>query len=388
MSAIETPNLDAEAREVIARANEEQLARILGDVLDKRDAAARKTSPLYGVNLNLIQHTDAGAIRAERKKANNLFLRCVMLGPGHPKCRDINFDALARDLSEGTGSEGGYLTKTAFYDDLIVDEENISDFEMSCKNVPLTDKTSDWPTVTGKPTAAWRSENAVISNSEPTFGNVTMTPHSLDVYAAASLEVVADSRTDLEVIVGELLSESMLLAKQEAFTTGNGSGKPRGILYSDSFTSIAQADTDLQYRDISNFVFSLPQQYRKRDRAVFIANNDFYRICAGLISTTGVPIFTEAMSGDGTPRLFGYRAIELPDIEGDGSVSSPTSALFGVLNKTYQVGTRKELEIMQNTQGDTPWKKNQVWIKACMRLDGKTVFTGAMRKLTDISFTG
>ena len=57
-----------------------------------------------------------------------------------------------------------------------------------------------------------------------------------------------------------------------------------------------------------------------------------------------------------------------------------------MLSKTYGVGHRKDLEIIPNTQGDTPFKKNQVWIKAITRCDGQVLFTGAMKMLTDVSF--
>lgn len=384
MSKIETLNIDGEQRDVLANATDEQLERILSAVLDKRDAEARAKSPLFGATINLLAPTDANTREVERKARHNDFLRCLFLGPSHPKTRHLNFDALSRDLSSGVGTEGGYLTQTQFMTDVIMAEDNISTFEGACQQIPIMEKSVDWPTVTGKPTATWRAENANITQSDPVFGTKTMTPHSLDVYTAMPLELVMDSRVDLEALAGSLLGESIMLAKQEAFATGNGSGKPVGIDYSPTFGSVAQLGSALAYRDITRLVFSLPQQYR--GRAVFVANNGFFQACSEILSTTGQPIFTEAQSGGGSPRLYGYGAIELPDIDGTGDSSDPTTAYFGVLIKTYGVGTRKDLEIIPNTQGDTPFKKNQVWIKAITRCDGQVLFTGAMKMLTDVSF--
>ena len=96
MPKIETPNIDGEQRDVLANATDEQLERILSAVLDKRDAEARAKSPLFGATINLLAPTDANTREVERKARHNDFLRCLFLGPSHPKTRHLNFDALSR----------------------------------------------------------------------------------------------------------------------------------------------------------------------------------------------------------------------------------------------------------------------------------------------------
>jgi Phage capsid family len=78
--------------------------------------------------------------------------------------------------------------------------------------------------VVTEPTPSWRAEAAAVSESDPTFEQVSFTPHSLDLLIKASLEILEDSPNFNDVI-------TQLLANVLAISLGtNGAQLPQGDL--------------------------------------------------------------------------------------------------------------------------------------------------------------
>ncbi len=87
------------------------------------------------------------------------------------------------------------------------------------------------PKKTAASTAGWIStEGGAASESEPTFGQVTMAPKTLGAFTDITRLMMMQSSPDIEALVRKDLSESLALAIDNGALQGSGSsGQPTGI---------------------------------------------------------------------------------------------------------------------------------------------------------------
>jgi HK97 family phage major capsid protein len=87
------------------------------------------------------------------------------------------------------------------------------------------------PLQSGGATATWLAENATISESVQTVGQLALTPHRLGASTSYTYQLLAQSSVDVENFVREDLMRVLALAKDLAAIAGTGvSGQPLGIL--------------------------------------------------------------------------------------------------------------------------------------------------------------
>ena len=88
-------------------------------------------------------------------------------------------------------------------------------------------------------TAYWVAENAQTTPSQPTFGQVGLTPHRLSATTIVSKRLIAQSSIDAEGYVRRHLAETIARELDRAIFAGSGSdGQPTGILNTDNVGSV------------------------------------------------------------------------------------------------------------------------------------------------------
>lgn len=135
-----------------------------------------------------------------------------------------------RAMSEGTASAGGYTVPVELAVDVIDRARNMMQVvQAGARTVPMTTQTLKMARVDADPAASWHTENAAITPSDGTFGQITFTAQTLTVITVASLELFEDS-----VNIGEVLSNSIAqsIAQEWDRVALRGSGtapEPRGV---------------------------------------------------------------------------------------------------------------------------------------------------------------
>lgn len=77
-------------------------------------------------------------------------------------------------------------------------------------------------------TASWDAESAEVSDDTPTLLQPTITSYKGQAFVPVSFELFEDS--DIAQQVGALFADAKAVREASAFTTGSGSGQPRGII--------------------------------------------------------------------------------------------------------------------------------------------------------------
>src|SRR5262245_57383433 len=95
--------------------------------------------------------------------------------------------------------------------------------------VPLRSDTTKIARLLTDPTAAWRSENAAVAESDPVLEAVTFTPRSLDVFFKTSRELIEDSVNAAEILEATLVRSFAVEVDRVCLHGTSTPPQPRGL---------------------------------------------------------------------------------------------------------------------------------------------------------------
>lgn len=203
------------------------------DLLNSDAAAKLGGSPSrtpYAANRPLAKdQTMVGAVRALGWDQDTRDLSQMRDEDG----RDLSFQAMLRNglnngairnaMGGGSGSTGGYLIPTLLWGELIDLARNESRvMQAGAHLVPMDNRRVDVPKWATDPVAAWRAENAAITESDGALGVVTLTAKTLAVVTRVSREAIED--TDLANELLKAFAASFALAFDKAALYGPAGG--------------------------------------------------------------------------------------------------------------------------------------------------------------------
>lgn len=176
-------------------------------------------------------------------------------------------EVLQRALSTGTASEGGYLVpelwadqitkQMAFYGPMIDIATIMPDSSGAKMNFPTNNDTSN--------AGEWVAEKAATTEGDPVFGEVEIDTHVISSkYVAVQRQLLQDNTYNLEAYLAEIFGERIGRGANLAFTTGNGTAKPYGIVTGAGNNVAAQAAAAISRTDIVNLKYGVNRAYRPR----------------------------------------------------------------------------------------------------------------------------
>ncbi|MDR3349324.1 MAG: phage major capsid protein [Acidaminococcales bacterium] len=199
-----------------------------------------------------------------------------------------NWCRTCRTPQLGTDTEGGYLAPDEFERTLVeaLEEENI--FRKLANVITTSSGDRKIPVVAGKGTASWVDEEGAIPESDDSFGQVSIGAYKLATMIKVSEELLNDSVFNLESYIAKEFARRIGAKEEEAFFTGNGTGKPLGILAAtgggQAVVTTAGA-TAITLDEILDLFYSLKSPYRKN--SVFVLNNATVKAIRKLKDSTG-----------------------------------------------------------------------------------------------------
>jgi len=163
---------------------------------------------------------------------------------------------------------------------------------------------------------AWGSETQSPTEKNFTIGQKTVNADVYTYKVVMSQSLVEDA-SNLVTILQNLATSTLAVDEDDAFTVGDGVGKPHGLLPGSAnahgFTEVVTgAAADVTAAGIKSLKRGLPIQYRQT--AVFLANSDTYLDIELLVDGNGNYLFPDLTDTD---RLLNRRAMEsesMPDV--------------------------------------------------------------------------
>jgi HK97 family phage major capsid protein len=134
-------------------------------------------------------------------------------------------------LYAGDATTGGFFASTDFLEELQSYKLLISKLRGICRVQTTSAEKIQIPALAADTTAYWSTEQASFANSNtPTVGMITIPVHEMRGLLLLSQQNIEDSQFNLESFIKERLTLQFAKTEGLAFVSGDGNGKPRGIL--------------------------------------------------------------------------------------------------------------------------------------------------------------
>ena len=307
-----------------------------------------------------------GRASAEYRKSFWNAMRSKM--PGHE---------ILNALQVGTDSEGGYLVPDEFERTLVeaLEEQNI--FRTLAHVIQTSSGDRKIPVVASKGTASWVDEEGAIPESDDAFSQVSIGAYKLGTMIKVSEELINDSVFDLEAYIAREFARRIGNKEEEAFFTGDGKGKPLGVLAATGGAEVgvtAAAAAAFTADEIFDLFYSLKAPYRKN--AIFLMNDASVKALRKLKDSNGQYLWQPSLTAATPDTLMGrpvYTSAFMPAM-----AAGAKAVLFGDLSY-YWVADRQGRSFRRLGELFAP--TGQVGFLATQRVDGKLILPEAVKVL-------
>lgn len=280
-------------------------------------------------------------------------------------------------LSITPDTDGGYLVPDHFEKTLV---QTLND-TLAIRKLAHVFKTASGslkiPVLESRAKAAWVDEGESITETTETFGQKTIGAHKLTALVKVSEELLNDSAFDLESHFRTEFVARMGEAEEEAFITGDGAGKPYGILHDTEGAEVGvttASATAITADELIKLYYSLRGPYRTN--AVWLLNDATVAQIRTLKDNNGQYLWQTGLK-DGTPdTLLGKTVITTPYMPTIAGGAKPIA--FGDFRK-YWIGDREGITFKR--LNELYAANGQVGFLATKRVDARLVLPEGIKLL-------
>ena len=230
------------------------------------------------------------------------------------------------------------------------------------------------PLSTVKPKATWVAEGSGSANQKKTTGSITFNYHKLRCAVAVTLEVETMALAVFEQVLVNNIVEAMTIALEQAIISGDGIGKPKGILAETPNEGQALDVAKIEYQTLVDVEAALPLEYETN--AVYVMTKKTFMKMASIKDENGQPIgrVNYGIAGAIERSLLGRSVVlcNYLDSFDSAATGNPFAFLYNfkdyILNTNYQMGVKK----YEDNETD------DLVTKAIMIADGKSVDNGSL----------
>ena len=289
-----------------------------------------------------------------------------------------------RLLAEGTDATGGYLVPEVLASQVIDRVRNaMAVMRAGAVTVPMASETLAIARV-GQPgsvspplgTAAWKTENADIGETDLILERVFFTARTLPVLIKLSVELSEDAANVDQVIEREL-SQQLALELDRAALLGSGTPpEPKGIVNqtgvaTTSFNGATPADYDV-------FVDPIGRLWGQNvEPTARIYNSALATVVAKLKSSVDAQ---PLRAPDVVTAVPAYRTNQIPN---DGGSPDTTTLFVGDFSQLL-IGMRTSFKLEVTRVAGEAFEKLQVWVRAYLRADVQLAHPEAFDVTTDV----
>ena len=280
-------------------------------------------------------------------------------------------------LQVGVDTEGGYLVPDEFEHTLVqalghkrIVRDHAYVFQTNSGSHKI-------PVVTNKGSAAWVDEEGGIPDGDDTFGQQTIGAHKVGTIIKVSEELLSDAAFDLEGYFVSEFSRRVGNKEEEAFFTGDGVGKPLGLLAANGGAEVgvtAASATAITAEELMSLFYELEAPYR--ENAIWVFNDATMGAIRKLKGNDGQFLWQKALHEGDHETLMGKPVFTSPFMPEMKAGQKPV--LFGDFN-FYWIGDRQGVTFkrLNERYADT----GQIGFMATKRVDGKVILPEAIKCL-------
>lgn len=299
------------------------------------------------------------------------------------KGMDAGLEAIqSKALSVGTDADGGYLVTSAMSSNITRIITEISPMRELASVETISTDTLDVIEDTQLPGAAWVAEAAVRADTTThQIGRNSIDTHEMYAQPKATQKLIDDAAIDVEAWLAEKVAEKFAALEATAFISGDGSGKPKGILTYAAGTAFGEiqqissgTDGVVTADSLIRLYYVLKDEYAKN--ATFLMNRSVIQAVRLLKEATTNQYLWQPGLIAGTPdTLLGVpvkAAADMP-IAAEDSLS----VAVGDFKRAYKIVDRTGIRVLRDPFTDKPYVK----FYTTKRVGGEVVNTEAVKLL-------
>lgn len=234
---------------------------------------------------------------------------------------------------------------------------------------------ADWPFPTSDDTGNkgyLLAENTQTVKKDPVFGQLVLGSFKFSSKEVlVSRELMQDSNENLGDLLGSILGERIGRIQEDYFTTGTGTGEPKGIVTAATSTGTALAAKTPTYAELVATEHGVDPAYRSG--ASWMFHDTMLAEIKKIVDQQNRPVWLPSMSGGAPDRILGYPYFINQSMAVAAASGSGKSILFGALNK-YIVRDVREVELFR--LDELYAESYQVAFVAFARADGDLLDAG------------
>lgn len=326
-----------------------------------------------------LKHAVFGQRYGERAetKAEEVFRQIRAIAPKvlTPK----TYSTIKKDMTTGGAGTGAELVAVAYSRDAITPLLNLAPVLNELYPVDMGgEKSVNLPKYIGRPTAYMVGENAQITTSGVTTDDVTFTAKKVAVLSAPiSSELLMFSRTPLMSDVVRFAQEAIILKKRAQVTLGAGNTtNAQGFNQIDAGQEVAFTGSALDWTHAYDLIHGVAPQYRMG--AKFGMTDTTIKVFRQIKGTDGHPVLSPPTAPNQPYSLGGYPVLEMPDIEGDGTASSPARIYFGLWRAFSGLATAGPQRVDQSNVANNNFTYDTVQVRLIEMFDAEILLDEAM----------
>jgi len=288
-------------------------------------------------------------------------------------------------LVEGQDSLGGFLVPVDFQREIISRLPGLTIVRPRARTTTTSRDAVEFVKLLGGGTQyrsavriTWVDETptAGVAETNPTFSFERIPIHTAMAETFLSKNMLEDAAFNVESYLRELFSEAIAVDEDNLFLTGDGVGKPQGILPNSTNTAAAgglglsevdsgSAATIADWDKIKEVTYTIDAQYRQR--AAWIAEKATYLIIANLKDGMSQYYWKQDQQQGQPRRLEGYEVLEQEGMPTVAANAFPI--IFGDL-RGYLIADRIGMSVTRYDDSATA-RTNRVCIVLRRRLGGQ-----------------
>lgn len=270
-------------------------------------------------------------------------------------CKDHGVEA--RALNEGSNSAGGALVPEEFANRVIRLVETYGTFPGSAENVSMSRDTMVIPKRLTGTTAYFVGEGSSVTESEPTYGNVSLVAKKLAVGCRMSTEVVEDALVSLADAVAAEFATSLAYRIDLCGWLGDGTSQYGGIngivnkindgTHTASVVSAASGNTGFETLDVEDFLAAMGKLplFARQGAAWYISPAGYAASIARLKYAAGGNT-VDNLGRDAGESFLGYPVRMVHVMNSTlGADSNKVKVLFGNMNLSSIYARRRDFSV-------------------------------------------
>ena len=283
-------------------------------------------------------------------------------------------------LSVSDPTTGGFLAPAEFVAEVIKGISDYSPIRTLARITTTSSRSKQYPRKSQSASASWIAELGSRAETQGIKFKLEEIPtHELYAMSVISKQDLEDVSYDLEAEVKEDFAEQFGVSEGTAFVSGNGVGKPEGILSCADVSGFTGVTTSAKVvaDDLKQVFYGLKEVYAKN--AVWIWNRQT-TLAISLLKDTGAGnyLWRPGLEAGEPPNVLGRAYVECPDMPTESA--SAKAVAIGDWKRGYMIVDRVVMEMMIDPYSSKG--TGCVEISARRRVGGQVVLPEAIKIYT------